>query len=67
MEHDVVIVGAGSAGATLAARLTETAGLKTGGLRTGGLRVALIEAGPDYRSHEAPEAMALANPARIIG
>ena len=66
MEHDVVIVGAGSAGATLAARLTETAGLKTGGFKKGGLRVALIEAGPDYRSHEAPEAMSLANPARII-
>ena len=61
MEYDVVIVGAGSAGATLAARLTETAALKTGGLR-----VALIEAGPDYRSHEAPEAMSLPNPARII-
>jgi choline dehydrogenase len=56
LEHDVVIVGAGSAGATLAGRLTET----------GGLRVALIEAGPDYRAHEAPEAMALPNPARII-
>jgi choline dehydrogenase len=39
-DHDVVIVGAGTAGSVLAARLTEA----------GDRRVLVIEAGPDYRS-----------------
>ncbi|HEU5029937.1 MAG TPA: GMC family oxidoreductase N-terminal domain-containing protein [Spirillospora sp.] len=52
---DVIVVGAGSAGAALAARSAER-----------GKRVLLLEAGPDYRSAQMHEAWRSPNPARAL-
>lgn len=56
MDYDYVIVGAGSAGAVLAARLSADPAVQ----------VALIEAGPDYLSAQTPDAMRSPNPHAVI-